>query len=234
VISFILPAHDEEALIGRSLAAIHSSARAVGRPYEVIVANDSSTDRTGEIARQHSAQVVTVDRRQIAAARNAGAAAASGEILLFVDADTQVTVPALARALRTLDQGAIGGGACVRFDGPVPAYAMVLERLLRLGSPHVGLAAGCFLFCTRKAYLAAGRFDETLFWAEEVAFARQLKRLGRFVVLRECVITSGRKLRTRTALDLVVLGVRLALAGGKSLRDRHAFWYGPRNPAREA
>ena len=50
VISFILPAHNEEALLGRTLSALHESARALGEPYEAIVANDASTDRTGEIA----------------------------------------------------------------------------------------------------------------------------------------------------------------------------------------
>jgi glycosyltransferase involved in cell wall biosynthesis len=232
LISFIIPAHNEEALISRSLAAIHASAAAVGEKYEIIVASDGCTDLTSDIACAHGASVVIVDHRQIAATRNAGARRATGDTLVFVDADTQVTEAALRAALRILRGGAVGGGACVRFDGGVPLYAHVLERLLRLVSPHIGLAAGCFLFCTRQAYLAAGGFNEAFYWGEEVAFTSRLKRQGPFVVTRECVITSGRKLRAHSALGLAVVGLRLALSGAKSLRQREGleYWYGPRQP----
>jgi len=54
------------------------------------VVNDASTDGTRDIAAGKNAQVISVNHRQIAATRNSGAAAAQGEILIFVDADTQV------------------------------------------------------------------------------------------------------------------------------------------------
>ena len=73
MISFVIPAHDEAAVIGRTLVAMHDAARATGEPYEVIVADDASGDGTGAIARQHGARVVAVNFRQIAATRNAGA-----------------------------------------------------------------------------------------------------------------------------------------------------------------
>ena len=76
--------------------------------------------------------------------------------------------------------------------------------------PLLRMAPGCFLFCTRRAYLAAGGFDETLAWSEEVSFAKRLKRQGRFVLLREAVITSGRKVRAYGALEMLGVGVRLA------------------------
>jgi glycosyltransferase involved in cell wall biosynthesis len=234
MISFIIPAHDEEALLGLALGAITVACREIDEPHEIIVASDASTDRTAEIAIEHGARVVTLERRQIAAARNAGAKEAIGDLLIFVDADTQVTASAVAAAVRALRRGAVGGGACVRFDGPVPAYATVMEYAFRLLFPLIGLVPGCFLFCTRQAYLAAGGYDETLFASEEVFFANRLKRLGRFVILREYVITSARKLRTRSALELLLVGLRLAAAGPQSLRRREGleFWYGPRKANR--
>jgi glycosyltransferase involved in cell wall biosynthesis len=230
VTSFVIPAHNEEALLGRTLESIHVAARTLGEPYEVIVADDASTDRTAEIARSRGAQVVPLSRRQIAAARNVGAKAAAGEYLFFVDADTVVTKRVVRAAFRTLRRGAVGGGCSVKFDGPVPVYGRVIEGVLRVVSPPVGLAAGCFLFCTRRTFDAVGGFDETLFATEEVVFATRLKRLGRFVVLREWVYTSGRKLRTRSALDLIRIGVRLGLGGPAALRRREGmeYWYGPR------
>jgi len=231
VISFIVPAHNEQVLIGQSLAAMHEAARALEESYEIIVANDASTDRTEEIALAHAARVVAVNRRQIAATRNAGAAAASGELFFFVDADTVVTRQALAAAVRALRGGAVGGGSVVRFAPPVPFYGRVLERcVLPIVLPLLRLAPGCFLFCTRQAYLTAGGFDETLYVAEEVIFAQQLKRQGRFVIVRDFVFTSARKLRSRSALDLLKIGLRLALGGPQSLRRREGleYWYGPR------
>jgi glycosyltransferase involved in cell wall biosynthesis len=221
MLSFIIPAHNEAELIGPTLSAVRESARALGEPYELVVADDASTDRTAALAREGGARVVPVRFRRIAATRNAGARAAAGELLFFVDADTVVTGRALRAAVRALRRGAAGGGCLARFDGPVPLYAAVLERAVL---PLLGVAPGCFLFCTRRAYLAAGGFDEALPWSEEVAFARRLKRRGRFVLLREYVFTSGRKLRAHSALGLLRVGARLALGRPEGLE----YWYGPR------
>ena len=72
MLSFIVPAHNEQAVLGRTLTAIHECAQATGEPYEVIVVDDASTDATAEIARQKNATVISVQHRHIAAARNAG------------------------------------------------------------------------------------------------------------------------------------------------------------------
>ena len=134
-------------------------------------------------------------------------------------------------ALRAVRGGAVGGGCCVHIDGRLPFYAKVMECLLRVFSPPIGLAAGCFLFCTRDAYHAAGGFDETLYVTEEVGFAQRLRQQGRFTVNRELVITSGRKLRSHSALDLLRIGTRLAWGGPRFLRRREGleYWYGPRS-----
>jgi glycosyltransferase involved in cell wall biosynthesis len=110
MISFIVPAHNEEACLGRTLQAIHEAAHLIGRPYEIIVVDDASTDATAAIALLNNARVVTVNHRQIAATRNSGGRAARGEYLIFVDADTIVNPRAVAFALRAMDNGAVGGG----------------------------------------------------------------------------------------------------------------------------
>jgi glycosyltransferase involved in cell wall biosynthesis len=230
MISFIIPAYNEESLLGGTLRAVDAAARATGEPFEVIVVDDGSTDRTAEIARAHGARVVVVRHRQIAATRNAGARAAAGGMLVFVDADTRVTPSAVRGAVRAMREGAVGGGCAFRFDGRVPLYGRAMAAV---GCPlyrALGLASGCFLFCTRAAFDAVGGFDEALFGGEEASMSRRLGRQGRFVVLRETVITSGRKLRAHSAREVLGLLVRLALAGPGAVRQREGLelWYGER------
>ena len=229
-VSFIVPAHNEEPLLAATLRAIRKAAARCAIEYEIIVVDDASTDRTAQVAADSGARVLSVRHRQIAATRNSGARAASGEVLVFVDADTLINEDVLRRALDTVAAGAVGGGASVRFDGHIPLYARVLTPWLTAMMRWMRLAAGCFVFCTRSAFDAAGGFDESLFGAEEIALSVALKKIGRFVILRESVLTSGRKLRTYSGLEVLGIMLRGALSGGKMIkrRDQMGLWYDPR------
>lgn len=229
-ISFVIPAHDEEFLLGRTLDAIDRAARALGEPFEVIVVDDASTDATAAIAGEHRARVVPVSCRQIAAARNAGAREASGEVLIFVDADTIVTEAVLRAVFAATRAGAVGGGCAFRFDEPLPLYGRILSAVVVPLYRLLRLASGCFLFCTRAAYLAVGGFDESLFGAEELAMSQALRRHGRFVILRELVTTSGRKLRAHSGREALGIMLRLARGGPNGVRRRDGLdiWYGER------
>jgi len=230
VLSFIVPAYNEEALIARTLRSISEAGSALGAPFEVVVVDDASTDRTAAIAREHDARVVAVANRQIAATRNAGARAATGDMFIFVDADTVVTPEVVKAAIDAMRAGAIGGGCGVRFDGRVPLYGRLLVAVLMPLYRIFRLASGSFLFCVRPAFEATGGFDESLFAAEEGAMSVALHKQGRFVFLRELVITSGRKMRSHTARESLGVLARLALSGGKGIRRREGLdlWYGER------
>ena len=234
MISFIIPAHNEERLLGPTLKAIALAAAALGERTQVIVADDASTDRTATVAREHGAFVVPVNRRQIAAARNAGASAATGEMLVFVDADTIVDAAVVRAAVQAMHSGAVGGGCAVRFDGRLPLYGRVLAAVTVPLYRAIRLASPCFLFCARDAFRATGGWDETLFAAEEIAMSQALRRHGRFVILRDSVTTSGRKLRTYSAREL--LGTFLTLSAPASVRTRDGLdvWYGERRPDPDA
>ena len=230
MISFIVPAYNEERLLGATLDAVRAAALAIGEPYELIVADDASTDRTAAIAAQHGAILVSVAHRQIAATRNSGAREANGDWLIFVDADTLVSEAVVRSAVEALRSGAVGGGAAVEFDGTVPLYARLLLPVLVRSFRWAGLAAGCFLFCTRHAFAAVGGFDEAFYGAEELVMSRALKRQGRFVVLRQAVITSGRKLRTHSVREMLAILARLALRGPGAVKQRQGMdlWYAER------
>ncbi len=198
--------------------------------YKIVVVNDASTDRTRDIAAQSGALVVDVNLRHIAAARNAGARAASGEFLFFVDADTVINSNVVRCALDELHAGVVGGGATVHFDGPISWHYRPTVRLTIVASQKLRVAFGCFVFCTRAAFESVGGFDETLYAGEEIAFSRALKRHGRFVILRETVSTSGRKLRAHSAWEVFRAMLRAGLQMLGLARGRRGLeaWYGER------
>src|SRR5215212_5498497 len=103
MLSFVIPAYNEEFELGRTLASIRTAAESIGRQYEIIVVDDASTDATPRIARDAGATLVQIQRRQIAASRNAGARAAHGDILFFIDADTRISAVHIADALAALN-----------------------------------------------------------------------------------------------------------------------------------
>jgi len=229
-ISFIVPAHNEAQLLGQTLTALHAAAREVDVSWEIVVANDASTDSTPAIASAHGAVVVHVAHRQIALARNAGASVARGALLVFVDADTMVPAETLRATLAAWRAGAIGGGASVHLDGRLPWSARLALHPFRFGMRMARLAAGCYVFCTRPAFDAVGGFDARLFAGEELAFSRSLGRQGRFVVLRERVVSSGRKLRTHSAWEVFTLFLNSVARGQSVVRSRRHLdlWYGDR------
>jgi glycosyltransferase involved in cell wall biosynthesis len=230
VISFIVPAYNEELLLPATLSALEAAAQALGEPTEIVVVDDASTDCTAAVAEEHGARVVRVAHRQIAATRNSGAREAKGDILIFVDADTVVNAAVVRAALEAVRDGAVGGGCDLRFDGQLPFWARLMIASFRPVYRVGRLASGSFLFCTRPAFDAVGGFDETLFAAEEAAMSKALRRHGRFVVLRETVLTSGRKLRAYSAWEVFRVLGRLALLGRRGLRKRQGLdiWYGAR------
>ena len=230
MISFILPAHDEAVLIGQTLQSVHAAARDVGQPYEIVVVDDASTDATADIARDAGARVLRVEHRHIAATRNAGARFARGQTLVFVDADTRIDAAVVRAALAALARGAVGGGATVRMAGRLAWHEQLVAAVAIPALRWARIAPGCFLFCTRDAFQAAGGFDESLFAAEDVAISRALARQGRFALLREPVTTSERKLRTFSAGEHLRLFWRLLRHGRGALRSREhlGLWYDKR------
>lgn len=227
MLSLIVPAHNEAALIGDTLRILRASADALGEPYELIVVDDASDDRTPDIARFMGATVVAIDRRQIAAARNAGAKASRGNVLVFVDADTHVSATTLHGALSAIRDGAVGGGARLVADPSTPRWlartAIFTAAFMRI----MRWAAGCFVFVRRDAFEAVGGFDERYYVTEEIVLSRALKKRGRMVIVAEPVVTSGRKGRLYSPWHLMVLSWRLLRGGPRALRRREGLdvWY---------
>lgn len=227
MISFIVPAYNEERELPCTLATIRAAASGVSERFEIIVVDDASTDATPEIAEQADARVISIHRRQIAAARNAGARAAHGEHLFFVDADTRINKTHVTEGMALLKAGYAGGGARGVMDGFIPFWSRVLLRLFCTIYFGLNLGAGAFLFTTRRNFEATGGFDEQYFAGEEVYFSLALRKLGRFKVLKEPVLTSGRKLRMYSAKEILGTLFIMILGGPRMARSRARLnlWY---------
>jgi glycosyltransferase involved in cell wall biosynthesis len=180
-ISLVIPARNEEAFLPRLLDSVELARRRFrlgAVAVEVIVADNRSTDATARLARERGCRVVTAEPRCIAAVRNAGARAAAGEMLAFVDADSLVHPETFNAVERALAGGRIAAGATgVRLDrwspGILAAYLLLVPCaiLLRLDTGLV--------FCRRRDFLAVGGYNERRLFGEDVQFLWDLRRLGR-------------------------------------------------------
>jgi glycosyltransferase involved in cell wall biosynthesis len=215
MISFIVPAHNEERWIGKCLGSIRATMEKVPEPYEIIVVDDASTDSTYQVACQMGARTIQVSHRKISAVRNQGARAAGGEVFFFVDADTQINERAVSEALAVLRSGAAGGGCVFDFDGPVPLWGHIIHSMACVMARLIRWVGGCFIFCTREAYSATGGFSERLAAGEDIAFVQALKKVGRFVVLKPRVVTSGRKLDVVGPWEVIKLVLTIAVRGSR-------------------
>jgi len=235
-VSVVVPAFNEERLLAGSLAAIRAAARAfddAGWACELIVCDNNSTDRTAEIAREAGARVVFEPVNQIARARNAGAARASGEWLVFVDADSYPSRELFAEVVAAIRGGrALGGGATVAFEIRDPVIRLSLA-IWNAVSRAARWTAGSFVFCEAAAFRSLGGFSEALYAGEEIDFARRLKRLARsrglgvVILHRHPLRTSDRKARLYTKREHFAFLLKTLLLAGRTLRDRNAcyVWY---------
>jgi len=227
MISFIVPAYNEEHELAGTLSAIRTAVSSTAQTYEIIVVDDASTDATPEIGLRAGAKVIAINRRQIAAARNAGGRVAQGEYLFFIDADTRINRAHVSGGIAALEGGYAGGSARVAMDGLIPIWGRMLLRGFSSVYFGLNLGAGAFLFTTRRNFHAIGGFDEQYFAGEEVYFSLELKKLGRFKVLREPVVTSGRKLRMYPAKQFLRKFFGVIVRGPRAVRSRAklSLWY---------
>jgi len=235
-ISIIVPAFNEEKFIARSLRKIKAATdafSALGWESELIVCDNNSTDRTAEKARAADATVVFEPVNQISRARNKGASAATGDWLVFVDADSYPSRD-LFEDLGVVIHGGrcLGGGAVVKMDravGWTRVFIPIWNGLSRL--KH--WAAGSFVFCEAKAFRELGGFSHELYAGEELDFSERLKKLAlerkkQVIILhRHPLVTSARKAHLYSLREHLGMLVRTLRHRGANLKDRASctLWY---------
>lgn len=233
VYSVILPAYNEETLLGSTLANLTLAMDFVASKGEVIVVDNNSTDNTRNVALKHGARVVHEPVRQIARARNTGARAAAGDYFIFLDADTSLPPQLLQRAVALLEDGnCCGGGTLLSYDSKLPYLATTLVACWNWISKTCRFAAGSFIFCLAGAFHETGGFDEHVYAGEEVIFSRNMKSWGRknkmlfTIIADQAVITSSRKFFWYSSLRLAALLLLFTVfPWGLRYRSLCNFWY---------
>ncbi|MFO1501204.1 MAG: glycosyltransferase [Verrucomicrobiota bacterium] len=235
-ISLIVPAYNEEKLLGASLRHILAASRAFHRQgweTELVVCDNNSTDATGKIAAAAGARVVFEPINQIGRARNRGAVAATGEWLIFIDADSHPCEGLFGEVAEQIQSGrCLGGGSTIRLD-EAHLVGQLVTRGWNLLSRAQGWAAGSFIFCQAAAFRAIGGFSLELFASEEIDLSARLKRLAReqsrrFVILhRHPITTSARKLHLYSRREHFRFLRRAILRPARTIRHRAECptWY---------
>ena len=236
-VSVVLPAFNEEKLLPAALAAVRDAASAFtarGWEWECVVCDNNSTDGTAAVARAGGATVVFEPVNQIGRARDAGARVATGEWLVFIDADSTPSAELFAAIAERIASGrALGGGSTVALEPGTPRYARFVCGLWNLWSRLAGWAAGSCVWVEAAAFRAAGGFGTEYYAGEEVFLSRRLKTLARrsgrrFVILADHPLrTSSRKLKLYTLTEAGRFFFRMLFTAGRAAKrpDACHIWY---------
>lgn len=210
-ISIILPVLNEAAGLPALLAAL-APLRAGGA--ELIFVDGGSTDASRSLIAAAGLTCLASPRGR-ARQMNAGAAAATGDVLLFLHADTRLPADALTAIRSAIAAGARWGRFDVRIEGR-PLMLKVVARMMNLRSRLTGIATGDqAIFVTRAAFNAVGGFPVQPLM-EDIELSRRLLVTSRPACLRARVITSGRRWEQRGVWRTIVLMWQL----------RWAYWRG--------
>jgi rSAM/selenodomain-associated transferase 2 len=190
---------NEEAAIAATLDAIR-----IGAPTaEVIVVDGGSTDRSVDLARSRCDHLIAGPRGR-ARQMNDGAALASGDVLVFVHADTIVPPTFAADIELALDNSRIAGGRFdIAFDVRSPALDVVATMISTRSRVMRSATGDQAIFVRRKVFDRLGGYAE-IELCEDVDFIRRMRRVGRLACLRAPVITSSRRWRSHGVARTIV------------------------------
>ena len=182
-ITIVVPAFNEESYLASTLDSIQASAAHLlarsNVDIELIVVDNNSNDETAAVARGKGATVVPEPVQGIARARNTGARHATGDVLVFVDADVFMPRTLLAAVHAAMIDPVCAGGSVDVDYRPRRWYVSIYLHAWRLLGRLMGMAQGATQFCRRSVFEQLGGYDEKAWIGEDVEFFWYLKRFAR-------------------------------------------------------
>lgn len=179
-LSFVIPVKNDPIRLARCLASIRESAPA-SVPVEIMVADNGSTDNTVDVAKKHGATVLVLPGLRVSQLRNRAAAAATGHVLAFVDADHELDRGWVPAAIASVDESGVAGAGAIYTAPQTGTWVQRAYGALRgrtVGRRTTAWLGSGNLAIRREAFAAVGGFDETLEACEDVDLCQRLARAG--------------------------------------------------------
>jgi rSAM/selenodomain-associated transferase 2 len=216
-IAIVVPVFNESLVLPRLIGDLSALKKGSSPDFELVFVDGGSTDNTVALIQAAGLRVVKSAKGR-AWQMNAGAVQTTADVLLFLHADTQLPMNALAKIKSNLTESICWGRFDVRIDGK-PWMLCVVARMMNWRSRLTGIATGDqAMFMTRKAFQTIGGFPEQALM-EDVEASKRLCQLSRPACIATPVVTSGRRWETRGVWTTIFLMWRL----------RWAYWRG-QNP----
>ena len=237
-VSIVIPALNEERYLPRLLESL----KMYEKPLEIIVVDGMSDDDTQGVVKRFAkaapkrltVRLLTTDVRNVSVQRNRGAEAATGETIIFFDADSAIPSGArLQKLIDTFHRKGYGAATCrfVPIEGGLRAHVYytflwLFHASLALWNPY---AIGAFMITTRKTMDAVGGFDPTIRICEDAEFAARARTVGGFAAMPYALLTSARRFEkhgyVRMGLTYIWIVIRRSMFG--EIRDnRIAYEFG--------
>src|SRR6185436_2684218 len=199
-VSVIIPAYDEEQCLPQTLERINRALSVVACPAEVIVVDNDSRDGTKQVALDFGATVVLERDHNIATVRNTGAKNSTGDVLVFIDADTLVPVTLFQNIASVMeDEKCCGGGVAVDYGHLERKWMKLYLAGWKFWAKLFNIAQGAAQFCRKSVFEELAGYDQTIFMGEDIEFywrlAKHAKRNGSYLQFIEhpTVTTSARR-----------------------------------------
>jgi glycosyltransferase involved in cell wall biosynthesis len=229
-VSVVIPAYNEEDYLPKTLDALKEALRSI-TDTEIIVVDNQSTDPTRAIALQCGARIVEETEHNIGRVRNAGAEAANGNVIVFIDADTIVRPGVIEKIVEAMsDETCVGGSVKVEYERASRAWVRFFMRSWLFWARFTRMRQGALQFCRSDVFQELGGYDDTIYVGEDIEFHWRLDKYaqerGGFTAFIEepRVLTSSRRW-DKMGVRMLFIGHPVTIFLGWRTRFLWKDWY---------
>lgn len=231
-VSAVIPAYNEEGLLPATMSALMAALSTIEK-YEIIVVDNASTDRTREIAARFGARIVDETEHNIGKVRNTGAGHATGEVIVFIDADTLVKPGIFEAIIATMtDPLCVGGSVAVEYESELRrAWLRWFMKLWPFLGKLFNMRQGALQFARADIFRELGGYDTTIYVGEDIEFHWRLDKLAKkrgghtAFIENPAVLTSSRRWDRMGLVRMLIVTHPITIFLGWRIRSLWKDWY---------